>query len=88
MQILRKLTIKTCGDFTAAKNKKTIAAQHANKDADVEDGATSDLLKIDGEVGNKKQYDPRSYGKSAEKGMADRVKLACEDLRSVGTKMK
>lgn len=46
------------------------------------------VLKIDGEVGNKKQYDPRSYGKAAEKGMAERVKLACEDLRSVGTKMK
>lgn len=46
------------------------------------------VLKVDGEVGNKKQYDPRSYGKAAEKGMADRVKLACEDLRSVGTKMK
>lgn len=45
------------------------------------------VLKVDGEVGNKKQYDPRSYGKAAEKGMADRVKLACEDLRSVGTKM-
>lgn len=46
------------------------------------------VLKIDGEVGNKKQYDPRAYGKVAEKGMAERVKLACEDLRSVGTKMK
>ncbi len=46
------------------------------------------VLRIDGEVGIKKQYDPRSYGKAAEKGMADRVKLACEDLRSVGTKMK
>lgn len=45
------------------------------------------VLKVDGEVGNKKQYDPRSYGKAAEKGMAERVKLACEDLRSVGTKM-
>jgi fructose-bisphosphate aldolase class II len=45
------------------------------------------VLKIDGDVGNKKQYDPRAYGKAAEKGMADRVKLACEDLRSVGTKM-
>lgn len=45
------------------------------------------VLKVDGDVGNKKQYDPRSYGKAAEKGMADRVKLACEDLRSVGTKM-
>ncbi len=43
------------------------------------------VLKVDGDVGNKKQYDPRSYGRAAEKGMADRVKLACEDLRSVGT---
>jgi fructose-bisphosphate aldolase class II len=43
------------------------------------------VLKVDGEVGNKKQYDPRSYGKAAEKGMADRVKLACQDLRSDGT---
>jgi len=46
------------------------------------------VLKVDGEVGNKKMYDPRSYGKAAEKGMADRVKLACEDLRSAGTRMK
>ncbi|MEZ5184870.1 MAG: class II fructose-bisphosphate aldolase [Candidatus Nanopelagicales bacterium] len=45
------------------------------------------VLKVDGEVGNKKQYDPRAYGKAAEAGMADRVKRACEDLRSVGTKM-
>ena len=46
------------------------------------------VLKIDGEVGNKKIYDPRAYGKAAETGMADRVKLACEDLRSAGTRMK
>jgi fructose-bisphosphate aldolase class II len=46
------------------------------------------VLKIDGEVGNKKQYDPRAYGKLAEKGMADRVVRGCEDLRSAGTKMK
>ena len=45
------------------------------------------VLKVDGDVGNKKQYDPRSYGKAAEKGMADRVKRACQDLRSDGTKM-
>jgi len=45
------------------------------------------VLKIDGEVGNKKQYDPRAYGKAGEKGMADRVVRACEDLRSSGTKM-
>jgi fructose-bisphosphate aldolase class II len=43
------------------------------------------VLKIDGEVGNKKQYDPRAYGKAAEAGMAARVVEACEDLRSAGT---
>jgi fructose-bisphosphate aldolase class II len=45
------------------------------------------VLKIDGEVGNKKQYDPRVWGKAAEAGMADRVVRACEDLRSSGTKI-
>jgi fructose-bisphosphate aldolase, class II len=45
------------------------------------------VLKIDGEVGNKKFYDPRSYGKAAEGGMAARVVTACEDLRSTGTKI-
>jgi len=43
------------------------------------------VLRIDGEVGNKKHYDPRSYLKAAEKGMQARVRQACEDLRSVGT---
>jgi fructose-bisphosphate aldolase class II len=43
------------------------------------------VLKIDGEVGNKKVYDPRSYLKAAEVGMADRVVVACENLRSTGT---
>jgi fructose-bisphosphate aldolase, class II len=45
------------------------------------------VLKIDGEVGNKKQYDPRTWGKSAEAGMAARVVEACEALRSAGTKI-
>ena len=45
------------------------------------------VLKVDGEVGNKKQYDPRAWGKAAEAGMAARVVRACEDLRSAGTKM-
>src|SRR6476469_4680866 len=31
------------------------------------------VLKIDGEVGNKKAYDPRSYLKAAEQGMAARI---------------
>ncbi|MFP4166586.1 MAG: class II fructose-bisphosphate aldolase [Opitutales bacterium] len=42
------------------------------------------VLKIDGEVGNKKVYDPRSYLKKAEKSMAERLVLACENLRSDG----
>jgi fructose-bisphosphate aldolase, class II len=43
------------------------------------------VLKVDGEVGSKKAYDPRSYGKLAEVGMAARVTKACEDLLSAGT---
>jgi fructose-bisphosphate aldolase class II len=43
------------------------------------------VLKVDGEVGNKKQYDPRAWGKAAEAGMAARVVEACQDLRSAGT---
>jgi fructose-bisphosphate aldolase class II len=46
------------------------------------------VLKVDGEVGNKKQYDPRSWGKAAEVSMAARVAQACEDLRSAGTSLK
>jgi fructose-bisphosphate aldolase class II len=44
------------------------------------------VLKVDGEVGNKKVYDPRSWGKAAEAGMAARVVEACEDLKSAGTR--
>jgi fructose-bisphosphate aldolase class II len=42
------------------------------------------VLKIDGEVGNKKAYDPRSYLKKAEAGMSERVIEACNDLHSAG----
>ena len=45
------------------------------------------VLKVDGDVGNKKAYDPRSYGKAAETGMAARVTHACQDLLSAGTKL-
>ena len=41
-----------------------------------------EVLKVDGEVGNKKKYDPRAYLKAAEKAMADRVSEACDDLES------
>jgi fructose-bisphosphate aldolase class II len=43
------------------------------------------VLKIDGEVGNKKAYDPRAWGKEAEAAMAARVVEACQHLRSAGT---
>jgi fructose-bisphosphate aldolase class II len=43
------------------------------------------VLKVDGEVGNKKAYDPRAWGKAGEAGMAARVVEACENLRSAGT---
>ncbi|PCJ60497.1 MAG: class II fructose-bisphosphate aldolase [Planctomycetota bacterium] len=42
------------------------------------------MLRIDGEVGNKKVYDPRSYMKAAEISMAKRISQACDDLKSTG----
>jgi fructose-bisphosphate aldolase, class II len=45
------------------------------------------VLKVDGDVGRKKDYDPRSWGKAAEASMAARVVHACEDLLSAGKKI-
>ncbi|MFN0283167.1 MAG: class II fructose-bisphosphate aldolase [Kineosporiaceae bacterium] len=45
------------------------------------------VLKVDGEVGNKKAYDPRAWGKAAEAGLSARVVEACENLRSAGTRI-
>ena len=45
------------------------------------------VLKVDGDVGNKKAYDPRSWGKAAEGGMTARVAEACQDLLSAGNKL-
>ncbi|MCF7552108.1 class II fructose-bisphosphate aldolase [Pseudonocardia sp. WMMC193] len=42
------------------------------------------VLKVDGEVGDKKTYDPRTYGKKAEISMSERVVEACESLKSAG----
>ena len=42
------------------------------------------VLKVDGDVGNKKAYDPRPYMKKAESSMAERVRQACEALRCAG----
>jgi len=45
------------------------------------------VLKVDGEVGNKKDYDPRAWGKAGEAAMAARVVQACEDLMSAGKRL-
>ncbi len=45
------------------------------------------VLKVDGEVGSKKAYDPRSYLALAEAAMAERVKQAVSDLRGAGKTM-
>jgi fructose-bisphosphate aldolase, class II len=42
------------------------------------------VLRVDGEVGDKKAFDPRSYGKLAEASMATRVVQACTELGSAG----
>ncbi|RYG44618.1 class II fructose-bisphosphate aldolase [bacterium] len=42
------------------------------------------VLRIDGEMGDKKVYDPRSYLKKAEASMKDRTVRAAEELRSLG----
>jgi fructose-bisphosphate aldolase, class II len=46
------------------------------------------VLKVDGDVGSKKAYDPRSWGKAAEAGMTARVKHACDDLLSTGNRLR
>src|ERR1700733_10689569 len=45
------------------------------------------VLKVDGDVGNKKAYDPRVWGKAAEQSMAERVVQACQDLMSAGKQL-
>jgi fructose-bisphosphate aldolase class II len=45
------------------------------------------VLKVDGEVGEKKAYDPRAYLKQATAGMKQRVVEACTDLRSTGSSL-
>ena len=45
------------------------------------------VLKIDGDVGSKKFYDPRNWGRAAEDAMTARVVHACEDLLSAGKQL-
>ncbi|WBL19508.1 class II fructose-bisphosphate aldolase [Citricoccus sp. NR2] len=46
------------------------------------------VLKVDGEVGNKKLYDPRTWGAKAEESMAARIVEACQNLGSAGKSIK
>jgi fructose-bisphosphate aldolase, class II len=45
------------------------------------------VLKVDGDVGSKKAYDPRTWGKAAEESMSARVVEACQDLLAAGQKL-
>jgi fructose-bisphosphate aldolase, class II len=42
------------------------------------------VMMIDGEIGSKKAYDPRTYIKLGEAGVTARMKRACDDLKSTG----
>lgn len=44
-----------------------------------------EVLKVDGEIGNKKKYDPRVWTKAAETGMCERIKQCVRDLKAEGT---
>lgn len=46
------------------------------------------VLKIDGEVGQKSEYDPRSWGREAEDSMSARVVEACNELGSAGRALR
>ncbi|MDO5635395.1 MAG: class II fructose-bisphosphate aldolase [Micrococcus sp.] len=46
------------------------------------------VLKVDGEVGNKKVYDPRVWGAKAEEAMAARIVQACQELNSAGKSVR
>ena len=46
------------------------------------------MLRVDGEVGETKLYDPRSWGREAESAMAARVVEACKQLGSAGKALK
>jgi fructose-bisphosphate aldolase class II len=42
------------------------------------------VLRVDGGAGEKADYDPRSWGRAAERGMAARVAEACRLLGAAG----
>jgi fructose-bisphosphate aldolase class II len=42
------------------------------------------VLQVDGQLADKRAFDPRAWGRAAEAGMAARVARACEDVGSAG----
>lgn len=72
-----KMNIDT--DTQYAYTRSVAASMFSNYDG---------VLKVDGEVGNKKVYDPRSWGKAAESAMAARVVDATRQLGSAGWSSK
>jgi fructose-bisphosphate aldolase, class II len=73
-------------EYGVVKMNVDTAAQYAftRKIADHMFTNYSGVLMIDGEMGNKKLFDPRSYLKAAVDSMADRVAQATRELRSAG----
>jgi fructose-bisphosphate aldolase class II len=45
------------------------------------------VLRVDGGMGSKRSYDPRTYMRQAQASMAARVTQACSDLMSAGTSL-
>lgn len=45
------------------------------------------VLRIEGEMGNKKVYDPRSYLKKGTNNMKERIQQACRELNAEGTSL-
>ncbi len=72
-----KMNIDT--DTQYAYTRSVAASMFSNYDG---------VLKVDGEVGNKKAYDPRAWGKAAESAMAARVVSATQQLGSAGWSSK
>ena len=68
-----KMNIDT--DTQYAYTRSVAASMFSNYDG---------VLKIDGEVGSKKAYDPRAWGKAAETAMAARVAASTQHLGSAG----
>ena len=82
--LLMLLNARWAGDGPPlSQGKHTIVFDFKYDGPGIAKGGTG-VLKVDGEVGNKKLYDPRVWGASAEAGLAARVVEAAQQLGSTG----